>query len=520
MHCEKINLSDTGHFPGIFLDYLNREPELSSFYRFYPELASFKDCIKNRNFDDSSRKVLMKVINDQYGSLQQPDAVTKNIKKLGDQKTFTVTTGHQLNLFTGPLYFIFKIITVIKTCKILKKEYPEYDFVPVYWMASEDHDLDEIRSFTIFGNTYSWETSQTGPVGRMDPSSIEALFDQLPEKIPLFEIAYTKYRHLADSVRYYVNELFGAEGIVIIDGDHSKLKNLFKEIMKDDLANHHANDLVESTSSRLTDLGYGAQVYPRAINLFYMNESIRGRIVREQGTYRVIDSDLSFNGEEILTLLEKSPEIFSPNVILRPVYQEKILPNIAYIGGPAEVAYWLQLKDVFDYYKIPFPVVMPRNFGMIVGKTLVKKMKKLMLHVKDLFEDIHLIKSRYLEEHADYTFSLESEKKILEEIFESIQNKTRTVDQSLESFIGAEKVKIMKEIENIEKRLEKAEEKKQDTAIHQIEGLREKLFPDGNLQERVENFLSFYLNDRQLIHTLIQIFDPFDFKFNICFEED
>jgi bacillithiol biosynthesis cysteine-adding enzyme BshC len=519
MNCDKISLSDTGYFSRIFIDYLKGEPALSSFFRYTPELASFKDCIKNRNFDESSRKVLVQAIKQQYGSLQRSDTVASNINKLVKEKTFTVTTGHQLNLFTGPLYFIFKIITVINTCKKLKQAYPDYDFVPVYWMASEDHDLDEIRSFTIFGNHYSWDTSQIGPVGRMDPSSIRNLIDLLPEKIPLFEKAYTQFNRLADSVRYYVNELFGDEGIVVLDGDSRELKNLFKEIIKDDLDNHHANDLVESTSARLTGLGYGAQVYPRAINLFYMNETLRGRIFREQGIYRVMDSELSFTSEEILSLAEESPEIFSPNVILRPVYQETILPNIAYVGGPAEVAYWLQLKEVFDFYKVPFPVVIPRNFAIIIGRSLSKKMKKLMLQGKELFEDNNTLKSRYLAENASYTFSLESEKKILNEIFESIQNKTKAVDQSLEGFIGAEKAKVMKEIENIEKRLEKAEEKKQETAIHQIGSIKEKLFPEGNLQERVENFLSFYVNDPVFLNSLIQRMDPFDYRFNICYEE-
>jgi len=519
MFCEKIDLSETGHFQKIFLDYLAGKPELRPFYQFTPDIDSFKECIGKRQMDTSSRKILVSAILDQYGTLKTPEKVSANIKQLENVKTFTVTTGHQLNLFTGPLYFIYKIITVINICRLLKEKYPDYHFVPVYWMASEDHDLDEIRSFTLFGNTYSWETSQTGPVGRMDPSSIKTLLEQIPESLSLFEIAYTQFTKLADSVRYYVNELFGSYGLVVIDGDHHGLKQQFTDIIKDDLANHHANDLVENTSARLTDLGYGAQVYPRAINLFYMNDKMRGRLVREEGTYKVLDTKHSFTGEEMISLADNSPAFFSPNVILRPVYQERILPNIAYIGGPAEVAYWLQLKDVFDYYEIPFPVVIPRNFAMIIGKNLHKKVKKLMIKGKDLFLNDQNLKSRYLEEHAGYNFSLESERKIMEEIFESIQNKTRAVDQSLEGFIGAQKAKVLKEIENIEKRLEKAEERKHETGIKQIESLKERLFPDGKLQERVENFLSFYINDPEFINSICEQLDPFEFKLNICYEE-
>ena len=519
MYFDKLNLSETGQFPAILFDYLDGKPELEPFYRFTPRVSSFKSCIENRNFDDSSRKVLVRVLKTQYDSLTLPDAVSSNLEKLKHNKTFTVTTGHQLNIFTGPLYFVFKIVSVINTCRKLKEAYPDYEFVPVYWMASEDHDLDEIRSFSLFGNTYSWETSQTGPVGRMDPSTLGNLLDQLPEDIPLFRKAYTGFNRLSDSVRYYVNELFGRYGLVVIDADQQELKKSFRDVMKDDILAHHANRLVEEASTRLSGLGYDAQVYPRSINLFYMTDNSRGRIIQEEDRYRITDSDFSFSRKEILDMVDNFPERFSPNVILRPLYQEHILPNVAYVGGPAEVAYWLQLKDVFAHYQIPFPILMPRNFGMIIGKTLNKKIQKLQLSSKELFRDIGQLKSLYLERHSLNSITLDKEKAVMEEILESVKNKTRSVDQSLESFIEAEKAKIIKEFENMEKRLEKAEEKKHETGIRQVENLKEKLFPAGKLQERVENFLSFHINDPDFLSSLVEQFDPFDYRFTIFHEE-
>jgi bacillithiol synthase len=386
-----------------------------------------------------AREVLVRVLNTQYGSIHVTEAVSSNLKKLENSTTFTVTTGHQLNIFTGPLYFIFKIITVINTCRKLKEVYPDHDFVPVFWMASEDHDIDEIRSFSLFGNSYSWETSQTGPVGRMDPSSLSDLIDQLPEDIPLFRKAYTGFNRLSDSVRYYVNELFGRYGLVVIDADQKELKELFSDVIKDDLFEHHANKLVEKASSRLTGLGYDAQVFPRSINLFYMENHLRGRIIRENDQFKVTDSDLSFSGNEIKEMIERSPEKFSPNVILRPLYQECILPNVAYIGGPAEVAYWLQLKDVFHHYKLHLPILMPRNFGMVIGKTLNKKMKKLQISSKDLFRDINGLKNLYLEKHAENSISLENEKKVMDEILESIKNKTKGLTRALKDSLKQKK---------------------------------------------------------------------------------
>src|SRR5699024_1121789 len=149
---------------------------------------------------------------EQYKGLPIKAPVQENIESLKQANTFTVTTGHQLNIFTGPLYFIYKIITVINTSKVLAKEYPDCRFVPVYWMASEDHDFEEINHFNLFGKTYRWETSQKGPVGRFSTESIQAVLDDLPEKVPLFENAYQEGKTLAAATRHYVHELFGAEG--------------------------------------------------------------------------------------------------------------------------------------------------------------------------------------------------------------------------------------------------------------------------------------------------------------------
>jgi len=519
MKCDKINLSETKYFSKLFLDYVNGEKELESFYHLTPNIQSFKNILDSRRFDNEKRNLLNRVLARQYQSIDVSKEVNNNLEKLKNPKTFTITTGHQLNILTGPLFFIFKIIAVINTCKKLNDTYQDYNFVPVYWMASEDHDIEEIRSVTLFGKTYTWDTNQKGAVGKMNPQTLTWLLDQLPERTPLFEKAYSQFNILSDSVRYYVNELFGSYGLLVLDADDKSLKQSLKEIILDDLTNHHANDLVEGTSSKLGRLGYNAQVYPRAINLFYMKDKIRGRLVREQGTYQVLDENLTFSKEEMLNIADNSPELFSPNVILRPLYQELILPNLAYIGGPAEVAYWLQLRDVFDYYKISFPIIMPRNFALLIGRNDYRKLNKLMIRGQDLFLDIQELKRRFLEEHAAYSLTIDSEKKIMDEVFESIKNKTRAVDQSLEGFIESEKSKMLKNIENIEKRLTKAEENKQATSIQQIERLKENLFPGGSLQERVENFLTFYLNNPDFISTLIDLFDPFDYRFNICYEE-
>jgi bacillithiol biosynthesis cysteine-adding enzyme BshC len=386
-------------------------------------------------------------------------------------------------------------------------------------MASEDHDLEEIRSFSLFGKKYIWETDQEGPVGRMDPSSIKMILDTLPEKSALFKDAYLHHNSLANAVRFYVNVLFADYGLVVIDADNIELKRQFRDFVKDDLIDHHANDLVEATSSRLAELGYKTQVYPRAINLFYMGNHFRKRLIKERGYYKVLESNIKFSEKDILDDLETNPQNYSPNVILRPLYQEVILPNIAYVGGPAEIAYWLQLKDMFDHFKVPFPLLLPRNFALIISKGLHKRLKKLGIRVEDIFKPANLLKNKYLEEHASYAILLDSEEKIMDELFESIQNKSKAVDQSLEGYVQAEKSKVMKILNGIKKRFKKSEEQKLSIELKQIENVKEKLFPGGILQERSDNFLNFALNNDGFIEDIKKFLDPLDFRFNIILED-
>lgn len=519
MKIEKVNPGETGIFSPIFLDYLNKEPSLEKYYDHFPAKENFKELIASRNFPKKNRDVLMEVLNDQYKSINISDAVNDNIESLSNENTFTIVTGHQLNIFSGPLYFIYKIVSCILTAESLKKEYPENNFVPVYWMATEDHDFAEINHFNLFGKTYTWETDQKGPVGRFNPSSIKSILDEMPEKVALFEKAYLRHDNLADATRFFVNELFGDKGLIIIDGDNAALKELLKPVMKDDLLSNNAGRIIQETSTELSSLGYKVQVFPREINLFYMDGNVRERIVYD-GSYKVINTNLEFSEQEILDKLEHSPEKFSPNVVLRPIYQEIILPNLAYIGGPAEVAYWLQLKQMFEFFKISFPVLMPRNFGMIINKNITRKVKKLNLKIKDLFLDLQALKNQFINENASNNLSLEKEQEVLKQVYFSVMHKALLVDQSLEGMIGAENTKAIKGLENIEKRLRKAEEQNQEIAIKQIENIKEKLFPGKGLQERTENFLNFYINNPSIFDVFIQHFDPFDFKFLVLVEDE
>lgn len=519
MKVEKIDLGEINNFSPIFLDYLQGEPRLKKFYYLAPEKENFKQMIQSLNFTKDRRIKLSEVLGQQYSNIKISKKVEDNIQALKDENSFTITTGHQLNIFTGPLYFIFKIITTINTARQLKEAFPEYHFIPVYWMASEDHDFEEINHFNLFGKTYSWNSDQKGAVGKFDPQDIEEIFDSIPEYPEIFKKAYLNHDTLADATRYLVNELFGEEGLIIVDGDNRILKSEITPLIKEELIHNHAHNLVQKTSSELGSLGYKLQVTPREINLFYLDKNVRERIVKDHD-YQVLNTDIKLSEKEILQLVEEAPEKFSPNVILRPLYQEMVLPNLAYVGGPAEMAYWLQLKPLFEHYKVSFPILMPRNFGLIINKNITKKIFKNNLSVKDLFLDLQSLKTKFIKENSENVIALDHEKDVLNQVFQSILHKGLAVDQSLEGMIGAESAKTLKGLENIEKKLRKAEEQKQETAIKQIENIKEKLFPGDGLQERKENILNFYINNPAILSFLMNNLEPFDFRFHVVIENE
>lgn len=517
MQHQKIPFKDTRIFSPFFLDYIHQKDPLRKFYNRFPSLSSFKDQIneKQKSFTSSSRATLHSVLKEQYKEIEANELVVSNIDSLTDSKTFTITTGHQLNIFTGPLYFIYKIVSVINASKQLKQAFPDFNFVPVYWMASEDHDFEEISYFKLYNKKYTWETDQKGAVGRFNPESLKKILNELPGDTTLFQKAYLKHQTLSDAVRYYVNELFGNHGLVVLDADDHKLKAKFSDVITDDLFNHSAKSKVEGANNELNNLGYSTQVYARDINFFYLDEGLRSRIEKTNDGFSVVDTNLQFKDSDLKKLIKDNPEKFSPNVILRPLYQEVILPNLAYFGGPAEVIYWLQLKGVFDHFNIPFPMLMPRNFALVMSGPIARKFGKTGLSIEQLFEEKNYLFNEWVQKNTHHNLTLSDELNKVDKLYEQIKSRALEIDPTLGPMISAEAKRALKSFEKIEYKLLKAEKRLHADKLRQIDEVKEALFPNGSLQERSDNFLNFYQQDPNFIEKIISAFDPFDFNFNL-----
>lgn len=511
MRHETISLEKTQSFSSFFIDYIREKEELKPFYSHFPSLENAKRAMDAKNFSQKSRQTLVQVLEDQYQHIEHHESVANNIRSLANDTTFTVTTGHQLNIFTGPLYFVYKLVSVINACKQLKKAYPDRTFVPIYWMASEDHDFEEINHFSFAGEKYQWQTDQTGAVGRMNPQELLEICKKLPSGAKFFQEAYSREK-LADAVRYYVNYLFQTEGLVVVDADNNELKKALIPVIEDDLFVHSAEDLVSKTSASLHHLKYKTQVTPRQINFFYLDGDVRERIERNSGGFEVLETKLKFSEAEMRDMIANHPDRFSPNVVLRPLYQEMILPNIAYIGGPSEGIYWLQLKAVFDHFEVPFPLVMPRNFATIISGPVGSKWQKTGFSSADLYTDTDRLISRWVKEHTEKDLTFSNEIEAVAELERRMKKKAQDIDPTLVQHIEAIIASFSKKVHLAEKKLVRAEKRKHSEKRNQIEVVKEKLFPNGSLQERSENLLSFYLDDPAMIQSFLDTFDAFDYS--------
>jgi bacillithiol biosynthesis cysteine-adding enzyme BshC len=522
----KIPFSQTNYFSNQIVDYISGAEQLKPFYITDFSIDSFADAIALKSKQKMNRNLLVEVLQEQYNKANC-EAPKHNLELLKSDSTFTVTTGHQLCLLTGPLYFIYKIITTINLAEELKQKYPSLNFVPVYWMASEDHDFAEVNHIHLFGKKMEWNNlPETGsiPVGKLPTKSLLPLLDELKTVlgdsenakflIDLFNKAYVGSENLALATRLLVNELFSEYGLVIIDADDKTLKTEFSKFLLHDIKERSNGNLVKDSLSKLENLGYKAQVNPREINSFYMRDAYRERLVFEDGKYLVTNTNLVFSEAEIEEELKNFPERFSPNVVLRPLYQEVILPNLAYIGGGGELAYWLEYKTMFDSNSVLFPILVLRNSVLLIDGPSMEKWKKFGFEETNYFDSVeHLVKN-FIAQHTDGDLTLAEEKQSLRELFELISIKAQKHDSTLKASTEAELQKALAALTNLENKILKAEKLKQEISLNQVKKIKEKLFPEGQLQERHANFISFYLKfGSDFIPTLKANLKPLEAEF-------
>lgn len=514
---EKTNL-----LPPIVRDYLLNPEKLKNYYEYFPLPESFGAVIENRKFDTNRRDVLANVLLKQYAEagIEIEDGVRGRIDQLRETSTFTITTGHQLCIFGGPLYIVYKILTAIKLARELTERYSTYNFVPVFWLASEDHDFEEISRFLLFGKEIKWhKDTQEQPVGRLNLDGLKEDIDYTCQLLgdregtgfwkQIIRESYQPGFNLSQATRRFFHAIFKKYGLLILDPDSPELKRFLIPVMKQDIFENTSFAELQKTNDLLKGK-YKLQVNGREVNFFMMHKELGRKLIkRNNGKFELSDAQLNWSADEIMNIIENTPEVFSPNVIMRPIYQEIILPNLAYIGGPAEISYWLQLKGIFDSFRLRMPVVMLRNSFLLYGESLKNKIVKSGIELTDLFLSDEALKAKIINLKLQSGFSDTSIK--IQEMFQQLVDET----QQSAGHISKELLRFKLETRNFlnqqQKEYKKAREERMEAEIERIMKIKRTLFPTGIFQERIESLLQFDLNEgNTLIEMLFVKTNPFN----------
>ncbi|RYG05349.1 MAG: bacillithiol biosynthesis cysteine-adding enzyme BshC [Chitinophagaceae bacterium] len=497
----RLPYGPSGYFTKIIVDYVEGNDKLSPFYEHKVSVEGLAAAIMAREKFPTDRALLVNELRDQYKGVETSEKVLNNIEALLGDDTFSIVTAHQPVIFTGTLYFIYKILHTVKLAEACRIQFPGRNFVPVFYMGSEDADLEELGKIYMGIEKITWDTRQKGAVGRMNTKGLEKIITRIEgeisglphgnELIALFRDCYLNSPDVQTATFKLINTLFQDFGVVVLVPDRAALKQAMHKIFEDDLFNRTPSSVVEKSVEELGAV-YKVQANPREINLFYLKDQIRELFIQDGGNYRVKNTELVFTEAGLRAELEDHPERFSPNVILRGLFQETILPDIAFIGGGGETAYWLELKALFNHYNTPFPVLVLRNSFLLITQKWVEKLNSLGISETEIFKEPRILINEIVEKRSGKQLTLEHEIEELKSFYAHISVVSSDVDVSLLRHVDALKSRALKNIEELEKKILKAEKRKFEDQNRQVSQVKEALFPKNGLQERVDNFITWY----------------------------
>jgi bacillithiol biosynthesis cysteine-adding enzyme BshC len=521
-----MDYQETGAFSRLVNDFVSDAEILRPFQSFRPDAVGFRRAVEVRSTVPVDRDAMGAAIRETHASRPLSEKQAKHLDALESEGTFTVCTAHQPNIFTGYLYFVYKILHTIRLADELSKEMPEHRFVPVFFMGSEDNDLDELGQFRLHDLKLTWLTGQQGAVGRMKVDagltdlirSIAGAYGHLPHGVALVEAledAYQKGVSIAEATFRFVNHLFASQGLLILQADRPSLKRQMIPVFREELLNGTSQPLVESAIAGLEQGDYKIQVHPREINLFYLTDGLRNRIVRSGDGFSVDGSELQFSREEMLATLEAYPERFSPNVILRGLYQETIMPNIAFIGGGSEVAYWMELKGLFAHFDVPFPVLVLRNSFLLLDKSHAERVLASGWNIESLFRPVPDLMNEYVRRVSEHRTDISPEIAEISSVYKRLTDLASAIDPTLCAHVEALEKKSADRLNALSAKLFRAEKRKYSEMQRRLESLKSALFP-GGLQERYENILLYYATyGPGIIDVIFEHSQAWDMRFGI-----
>lgn len=520
-----IPYRDTGRFGQLVLDHVAGHPGLEAFRSWGGDERGLRAAMQARSFDPAARAVLCEVLQRQYAAGPLQPEVQRNLQLLRQPGTRTVTTGHQLCLFTGPLYVPFKVLNVVRLARQLSTA--EHPVVPVFWLATEDHDRPEIDHAYINGTKVQWPGESAGAVGRLRLEGITAVLDQVDallgpgthadELRALLRRCYRPEHDLATATRRFADALFGRFGVLVLDADDAGLKQRFAPHMREELLNQVAVRSVAYANAQLAHQGRPqVQAHARDVNLFHLRPGHRSRIELQGDHFQVLDGGPSFTLDALLAEVDAHPERFSPNVLLRPVYQEAILPNIAYVGGGGELAYWYQLKWLFQALQVPMPALVLRTSAAFLAEKDLRTTQQLGLRVQDLFAPLEELRKRIAVEHASFPVDITQERQAVRSFHAALRQRAAAADDTLGATVEAMEQQALHRLDHLALKLVRAAKRQQQLPLERLGRVHGHLFPGGVLQERRENFMPWYVREGPaFFDRLLADLDPLDPHFSV-----
>ena len=505
--------------PGItplYQDYIYRYREVSEFYNgdFRDENAyqRVNERVLSRRLPRRQLAEILKEQNQSYGCGKK---TLENIDALMGDDACAVVTGQQVGLFSGPLYTIYKSLTAILLSEHLKQNL-RGRVVPVFWLASDDHDFAEINHMVLLNKKNQIEkicyqpevTSDKVPAAKIFfTSEIQSCIQRLEELTHDSEFkqevlahlseAYQQGRTFPEAFAIWMTRLFKSYGLVFMDATHPGLKDLGKKVFWQEIAESSpSTQLGLEASERLSRAGYGAQVqlHEGVLNLF-MGEQERKAIQIRGSDFIVKNTRLIYEKNDILDLVEKEPQVFSPNVLLRSLYQDTLLPTVAYVGGPSEIAYFAQMKGIYEKFGLPMPVIYPRKTVTLVENTIANLCNRYELHVQDVWKKGDLIFNEAARKQIPDSFQevIQDTAEHLKKNLAFLKQDMTALDPTLGKIADASFWKIDGQLKFLERKVVQASKKRNAVATRQLQKVKNNLYPAGRLQERVFNITPFLM---------------------------
>ena len=511
-----LNFGDIPGNHNLFLDYLYEFDNVKNFYKTnFRDKDEYLQVFKKVSDNHTGfRTELPAILTGQYKDFSPSEKTTKNISALKDNKTLAVVTGQQLGILGGPLYTFYKIITAIKLSNFLSERYDDFRFVPVFWLEGDDHDFNEVRNINLVNDNnevikieYGQEIEEEenrGSVGYLKINeTVNQFFSTLEQNLRTTEFTpdllgkiksfYSPGKTLKQAFKELVFWLFDQYGLVIFDPQDAEIKKLLKPVFIKEITDFrkHSEKLVH-VSAKLEEL-YHAQVKVRPVNLFYSNDEGRFLIEPVENEFRLKRKRKKFTYDELIEMINNEPENFSPNVLLRPICQDYILPTAFYVGGPSEISYFAQVMPLYDFFKVEAPIIYPRSSATLVEKNINSIVEKYNIGLSELFADIEKVKNKVIQSISqtavDDIFNITSNQ--IEIAFDQLKEKLFELDKTISDSSSKYKQKIFYYIDELKGKAVDAQKKKYETTVRQIDKVANSLHPNSNMQERELNFIYF-----------------------------